>query len=375
MTEQSQEGEVMLQDEVRRLAKAIDYLPQQQASDIVTAILERVREDASSMIADVWTRTPAEGGKSVLELFASQSDEGRPKPGTIILDDSPISLLGWVANRRRPIWVDHLRPRLADLPADTVPEDVKDRISGDAIPNHYLRIYDRTRTFAAIPIVYREQLRGVLSIESAVPRHFDQTHIDAMMALEEPLGILLWKCNVYEENLKQTDDAVRAFRSATSRLTSPLNPYRTGFFARPFNSRFVDLERSIKPAFAALGVRFSPYQDTAGGLIVSEILRQIHAAHFGVVDISGANPNVLIELGVMFSARKPTLIFKAKGDASEIPFDARAHQIYQYESTTEGIIIFLPSNSIEATDKLVARFHAEILMKDKSFADAKEIFS
>jgi hypothetical protein len=317
------------------------------------------------------------GGKSVLELFASQSDEGRPEPGKVILDDSPISLLGWVANRRRPIWVDNLRPRLADLPADTVPEEVKDRISGDTIPNHYLRIYDRTRAFAAIPIVYREQLRGVLSIESAVPRHFDRPHIDAMVALEEPLGILLWKWGAYEENLKQTDDAIKSFKNTTSKLTSPLNPYRTGFFARPFNSRFVDLERSVKPAFTALGVRFSPYQDTAaGGLIVSEILRQIHAAHFGVVDISGdnPNPNVLIELGVMFSAGKPTLIFKAKGDASEIPFDARAHQIYRYESTTDGIIIFLPSNSIEAIDKLVERFHAEILMKDKSFADAKEVF-
>ena len=43
--------------------------------------------------------------------------------------------------------------------------------------------------------------------------------------------------------------------------------------------------------------------------MVADIKRQIAEAHFGVADITGNNPNVLWELGVMIGYGKPVIIF------------------------------------------------------------------
>ena len=117
-----------------------------------------------------------------------------------------------------------------------------------------------------------------------------------MSALEGPAGILLWKCSVATENYNHTQEAINSFRQQSARLVNSLNPYRAGFVARPFLTEFELLEKTAVEIFSRKRIRIRPYQHPPGkGMVVEEMLNQIQEAHFGIADITGLNPNVLID--------------------------------------------------------------------------------
>jgi len=356
----------MLQEDIYRLAKAVDSLHEQQAADILGVVLERLKEDVSAIIADIWIRAPAEGGISILEPFVSRADEGRPTRGRVVVTDKPESLLAWVVEREKPLWLDDV---------GTGSGAAVNRLDGETVPGHYFKVDHRTRSFAAVPIRYREQLRGVLSVEAAISGRITRAHIDAMSALEGPVGILLWKFSIAKENYNHTQEAIHAFRLQNSKLINPLNPYRTGFMARPFIVEFEFLEKTAKEIFRRKRIQVRPYQHPPGkGLVVAEMLVQIHAAHFGIADITGLNANVLIELGAIASVGKPFIIFRKKEDATQLPFDLAGYQYYPYAISDGAIVAYNTADTTRQIplEDIVNSFIAGVLMEDKGFIEAKE---
>ena len=355
----------MLQEEISRLAKALDYLQEPQAAEILGVVLERLKEDVSAIIADIWVRAPAEGGLSILDLFVSRADDGRPPRGTVVVTDKPESLLAWVVEREKPLWLDDVGVGSGSA---------VNRLDGETVPGYYFKVDHRTRSFAAIPIRYREQLRGVLSVEAAISGRIRREHIDAMTALEGSVGILLWKSSIAKENYIHTQEAIHSFRQQNAKLINPLNPYRTGFMARPFIPEFELLESTAKNILRKRQIQLRPYQHPPGkGLVVEEMLAQIHSAHFGIVDITGINPNVLIEYGAMTSVRKPVIIFRKKDDLPELPFDLAGFHYYQYAISSGDIVAYnaAAAASRVSLEDIIYAFISE-LMKDKGFLEAKE---
>ena len=100
----------MLQEDLYRIAKAVDYLQERQAADILAIALERLKEDVPAIIADTWVRAPARGGRSILKLFVSRADDGRSSGEVVVVTDKPESLLGWVAEHEKPLWLDDIAP-------------------------------------------------------------------------------------------------------------------------------------------------------------------------------------------------------------------------------------------------------------------------
>jgi hypothetical protein len=193
-----------------------------------------------------------------------------------------------------------------------------------------------------------------------------------MQALAEPIGILLWKSSVFEDNMAQTNDAIDDFQNSTARPSVPLNPYRTGFIARPFDDRFDFIARSIERAFQAQRIRATTYRATPGGaLIVSEMLAQLNAAHFGIADITLVNGNVLVEVGAMLATGKPLVLLKRVDDDSKVPFDIAGYQYYSYEVDSQQVII-RDAVSAHSLQEFVSSFVSDKLMTDKLFQDAKE---
>ena len=354
----------MLQEDIYRLAKAVDYLQEPQAAEILGVVLERLKVDISAIIADIWVRAPAEGGISILDLFVSRADEGRPPRGTVVVTDKPESLLAWVVEREKPLWLD-------DIPVGAA----ANLLDGETIPDHYFKIDHRTRSFAAVPIRYREQLRGVLSVEAPIPGRIRRAHVDAMTALEGPVGILLWKSSIAKQNYTHTQEAIHSFRQQNSKLINPLNPYRTGFIARPFSPEFELLEKTAKEIFRKRQIQLRPYQHSPGkGFVVDEMLVQIRAAHFGIVDITALNENVLLEYGAMASASKPIIIFRKRDDSAQLPFDLGGFHYYTYAIIDGGIVTYNPADTASRVpvESIINSFIAEELMNDKSFIEAKE---
>jgi len=102
-----------------------------------------------------------------------------------------------------------------------------------------------------------------------------------------------------------------------------LTEHRSCFFAYPFQDRFHALRDETKRILESeYGIQLMATSiEMKDSSIVEDIKNQIAEAHFGIADITGNNPNVLWELGLMIGYGKPVIILKDQTDTEETPFD------------------------------------------------------
>ena len=116
-----------------------------------------------------------------------------------------------------------------------------------------------------------------------------------------------------------------------------LSNHRLCFFAYPYDEQFHavkdEVQRVLGPKHGVQVVVASRDLVDADG--VRNIEKQIAAAHFGIADITGNNPNVKWELGVMFGLRKPVILLKDKTDSEKTPFDLYTKLCVQYQVVTD----------------------------------------
>jgi hypothetical protein len=351
----------MLQDEYLRLAKSVDSISEEQAKQIIGTVLDKLKAEAGAIIVDVWLREPGQSGVDILVPYLRRSDPHVPAPQNIALTESATGVLVWVAETRKTVWLD-------DIPAQAT--SAVNRLTGQPIEGRHFNLYDGTRAFAAVPIQYRGQF-AILTVEVAVASCLKNYHIDFMKALSEPTGILILKSGVSEEIRRHTNDAIQEFRDVSSGLGSTLNPYRTGFIARPFDQKFDYISKAIEAVFKTNRIQAATYRDVASTPVVSEMLVQIHSAHFGIADITSLNNNVLFELGAMIAVKKPLLIMRSKSDDAHLPFDISGYNCFRYAVTADRIVIS-DATSQRPLEEFVNSFISQRLRVDKAFRDAKD---
>jgi len=102
-----------------------------------------------------------------------------------------------------------------------------------------------------------------------------------------------------------------------------LSEHRSCFFAYPFKDEFHALRDEIRRLLAReeYGIELMATSiEMKDSSVVEDIKNQIAEAHFGIADITGNNPNVLWELGLMIGYGKPVIILKDKTDTEETPY-------------------------------------------------------
>ena len=153
----------------------------------------------------------------------------------------------------------------------------------------------------------------------------------------------------------------------------PLNPYRTGFIARPFEEKFDLISKAVEKIFQNNRIQATVYRPASGGLlIVDEMMAQIDSSHFGIVDITSLNNNVLVEIGAMIAARKPLIIMRNRSDENTpLPFDIAGRQCYLYEAEGEEIVI-CDANTRRSLQEFVSEFIHNSLLAERSFQEALE---
>ncbi|MCA1456979.1 hypothetical protein I6F35_27795 [Bradyrhizobium sp. BRP22] len=352
----------MFQEEYARLAKSVDNISEEQAKQIIGSVLAKLKEEARAIIVDVWVRETGQGGVDILVPYLRRSDPHVPGTQNIALTEKATGLLVWVAETQKPVW-------LHDIPVQAT--SAVNRLTGQVVEGRHFNLYDGTRAFAAVPIRYRGHF-AILTIEVAVASVLQSFHIDLMKALSEPTGILIWKSGVSEAIRMQTNEAIQEFRDVSGGLAPTLNPYRTGFIARPFDHKFDYISNAIETVFGRKRIRTATYRSVAGSaLIVSEMLVQINSAHFGVADITSLNSNVLFEIGAMIAIGKPLVIMRNKTDEAPLPFDIAGYDCYTYVVAGDNIVIF-DATSQTPLEEFMANFISERLVMDRAFRDAKE---
>ena len=97
----------------------------------------------------------------------------------------------------------------------------------------------------------------------------------------------------------------------------PINPqYQRNkiFIAMPFSSEYLDsYNYGIVPALNALGYEhYKADNEITNKDIMCKICQQIQACKMAIINISGLNPNVMLEQGLAYGLGKPVIIIKDK---------------------------------------------------------------
>lgn len=138
-----------------------------------------------------------------------------------------------------------------------------------------------------------------------------------------------------------------------------LDKERSCFFAYPFQEKYHHLrDEVVKILRTKWGVRLRTTSlEMNDPRVVDDIENQIRAAHFGVADITGSNPNVLWELGVMMGLNKPVVILKDQTDPEKTPFDVHGSYRVEYQivsSSATGLVEYaLLEKGLERSMKFI----------------------
>ena len=97
----------------------------------------------------------------------------------------------------------------------------------------------------------------------------------------------------------------------------PINPqYQRNkiFIAMPFSAEYLDsYNYGIVPALNALGYEhYKADNEITNKDIMCKICQQIQACKMAIINISGLNPNVMLEQGLVYGLGKPVIIIKDK---------------------------------------------------------------
>ena len=103
-------------------------------------------------------------------------------------------------------------------------------------------------------------------------------------------------------------------------------------FSEQFTGAYLDV---IKSACKDFGVRAIRADEIYGpGLIVADIVEQVHTGQLVIADISERNPNVYFEVGYALAMRKPIILLAKKG--TSLPFDVSGFRVLFYEDSIGG---------------------------------------
>lgn len=150
-----------------------------------------------------------------------------------------------------------------------------------------------------------------------------------------------------QELLTKVEDAYRTFRQFRCFKTdSPgcshgdieIKPNQA-FIAMPFTTSVGSLEMNdvykfgIRPALRSAKYKSLRADEVfIGQDILCKICRQIQESPLCIVDVSNWNPNVLLELGMMYGQGKRAILLKYKGADTVVPSDLKGMLYIEYDS-------------------------------------------
>ncbi|MEO5370107.1 MAG: AAA family ATPase [Magnetococcus sp. DMHC-1] len=103
------------------------------------------------------------------------------------------------------------------------------------------------------------------------------------------------------------------------------------FVLMPFEQRLVNVwDAVIRPAIQQAGLTPLRSDEMASGVNIMPLVRhQIIQARVVVAVLTGANPNVMYELGLAHAAKKQVLLFQSREE--QLPFDLHAIHVLKYD--------------------------------------------
>jgi hypothetical protein len=103
------------------------------------------------------------------------------------------------------------------------------------------------------------------------------------------------------------------------------------FLAMPYRPELRWVRNAIAAACRRLKIELvSVDEQVATGAVIAGIHQSVRSSDFGYVVLTGLNPNVMYELGLLHQAAKPTIILSDR--ETTIPFDVRSLMRLEYDA-------------------------------------------
>jgi len=100
------------------------------------------------------------------------------------------------------------------------------------------------------------------------------------------------------------------------------------FIAEPYDAERISRENAIKKALRGYPVTIAD-ENAMNIAITCKICHEIQSTQFGIVDITGLNENVLIELGMLYGFNKPVVILVKDNQKTQIEIPSNVIGIEQ----------------------------------------------
>jgi GAF domain-containing protein len=110
-----------------------------------------------------------------------------------------VGITGWVANHRRPA-------RLDDVSKDT----------------RYIKVNERVRSELAVPLIYRNEVLGVLNVESTRSKAYNETDEEILGTLGGSLAAIIAHSRLLEQFRRQAERE-RLLYEVTSKIRRSTN--------------------------------------------------------------------------------------------------------------------------------------------------------
>jgi hypothetical protein len=135
-----------------------------------------------------------------------------------------------------------------------------------------------------------------------------------------------------EESSKKVPHFQPIFKSKIERINSNLC-----FVLMPFTQEWSKrvYEKYIQSSIEKLGYQCLRADELNGQIVMEDVWVNINQAAFIIADVTGKNPNVMYELGIVHTLGKPCILITQ--DASSIPFDFRHLRHYEYKDNIDGL--------------------------------------
>jgi nucleoside 2-deoxyribosyltransferase len=130
------------------------------------------------------------------------------------------------------------------------------------------------------------------------------------------------------------------------------------FLASPYRKEFKWLRNAIAAACRQLNVdlRVADEIVTPGTNILSAMHYEIANSDLGLAIVTGLNPNVMYELGLLHQASKPTILLSDEATVQNLPFDLKTFMVLSYNASAK--------NEAQLRDAVTAAMGRVILLFD-----------
>ncbi|WP_196600373.1 TIR domain-containing protein, partial [Pectinatus frisingensis] len=192
----------------------------------------------------------------------------------------------------------------------------------------YVDVFENwVKNFNDIIVLYNRELNGKVS-----PHEIDDWDFSSTKKTIRDISVKIFKNEVEKiiEKFKLEIDELRAVKKekqipvhqmrrcfkigAEGCPVNPLYEKNKVFIAMSFDDMYVDsYTYGIKEALDRLGMRYYRADSNVLNIdIMCKICREIQSCGLVIVNISGLNPNVMLELGLAYGIGKPVIIIKDK---------------------------------------------------------------